>query len=168
MLEGLQCLAWRLCFLVMIKNEWRVRCRRSNIDAVNCVNWRPFLFQNYTYSNKKSWNVSCSTALFVSSSALFQLPAHLQNLKWRTRIPNGGWKRALITLSAKEFFLFLQFQPCMTMHSTMINQSFNILLKERKELTSLCRRATFKSLRFALILTSSLRAVDCEAGVFTS
>lgn len=109
MLEGLQCLAWRLCFLVMIKNEWRVCCRRSNIDAVNCVNWRPFLFQNYTYSNKKSWNVSCSTALFVSSSALFQLPAHLQNLKWRTRIPNGGWKRALITLGAKEFFLFCSF-----------------------------------------------------------
>ena len=109
MLEGLQCLAWRLCFLVMIKNEWRVSCRRSNIDTVNCVNWRPFLFQNYTYSNKKSWNVSCSTALFVSSSALFQLPAHLQNLKWRTRIPNGGWKRALITLGAKEFFLFCSF-----------------------------------------------------------
>ena len=109
MLEGLQCLAWRLCFLVMIKNEWRVCCRRSNIDAVNCVNWRPFLFQNYTYSNKKSWNVSCSTALFVSSSALFQLPAHLQNLKWRTRIPNGVWKRALITLGAKEFFLFCSF-----------------------------------------------------------
>lgn len=109
MLEGLQCLAWRLCFLVMIKNEWRVCCRRSNIDAVNCVNWRPFLFQNYTYSNKKSWNVSCSTALFVSSSALFQLPAHLQNLKWRTRIPNGGWKRVLITLGAKEFFLFCSF-----------------------------------------------------------
>ena len=115
MLEGLQCLAWRLCFLVMIKNEWRVCCRRSNIDAVNCVNWRPLLFQNYTYSNKKSWNVSCSTTLFVSSSALFKLPVHLQNLKWRTRIPNGGWKRALITLGAKEFFLFCSFSsawPC--------------------------------------------------------
>ena len=45
----------------------------------------------------------------MSSSALFQPPAHLQNLKWRTRIPNGGWKRGLITLNAKEFFLFSSF-----------------------------------------------------------
>lgn len=132
MLEGLQCPAWRLCFLVMIKNEWRVCCRRSNIDAVNCVNWRPFLFQNYTYSNKKSWNVSCSTALFVSSSALFQLPAHLQNLKWRTRIPNGGWKRVLITLGAKEFFLFCSFSSAwLCIQRWLTNPSIFCKKKER-------------------------------------
>lgn len=108
-LDGLQCLAWRLCFLVMIKNELRTCCRRSNIDVVNCVSWRRFLCQNYTYFNKKSWNESCSTTLFVSSSALFQPHAHLQNLKGRTRIPNSGWKRALITLNAKEFFLSRSF-----------------------------------------------------------
>ena len=75
-------------------------------------------------------------------------------------------KKGFDYFGCQGIFLVLQFQLCMTMHSMMINQSFNILLKERKELTSLCRRATFKSLRFALILTSSLRAVDCEAGVF--
>ena len=73
-------------------------------------------------------------------------------------------KKEFDYLECQGIFLVQQFQLCMTMHSTVINQSFNILLKERKELTSLCRRATFKSLRFALILTSSLRAVTVKRG----